>query len=63
MYKSLIAIILAVVMLNAVSAEQKKMTCTKTGKKIDACCCEEKNGRFYCKLTKETYDKCCCEGM
>src|SRR5439155_18574888 len=31
----------------------------KTGKKIDKCCSEESNGKFYCKLTKETYDNCC----
>jgi len=44
-------------------AASSKMTCTKTGKQIDKCCCEIKNGKFYCKLTKETYDKCCCKGM
>jgi hypothetical protein len=31
----------------------------KAGKKIDKCCSEENNGKFYCKLTKETYDNCC----
>jgi len=45
------------------AAEQKKMTCKVTGKTIDQCCCEMKDGKFYCKLTKKTYDKCCCEGM
>ena len=32
-----------------------------TGKPMDKCCCEMKNGKFYCPFTKKTYDKCCCE--
>ncbi|HME87908.1 MAG TPA: hypothetical protein VKE30_01700 [Chthoniobacterales bacterium] len=38
-----------------------KMTCRVTGKTIDKCCCEMKEGKFYCKLTKKTYDECCCD--
>jgi hypothetical protein len=56
------ALIIAVAATTAFGASQK-MTCTKTGKKIDKCCCEDKNGKFYCTLTKKAYDKCCCEGM
>ena len=32
-----------------------------TGKTMDKCCCEMKDGKFYCKLTKKTYDQCCCD--
>ena len=62
MTKSITAAILALLTMSAFGASQK-MTCTKTGKKIDKCCCEMKSGKFYCKFTKQTYDKCCCEGM
>jgi len=44
----------------AFGAEQK-MTCRVTGKTMDQCCCEMKDGKFYCKLTKKTYDQCCCD--
>jgi len=37
------------------------MTCRVTGKTMDQCCCEMKDGKFYCKLTKKTYDQCCCD--
>jgi len=39
----------------------QKYTCRETGKTMDKCCCEMKNGKFYCKLTKKTYDQCCCD--
>jgi hypothetical protein len=39
----------------------QKMTCRETGKTMDKCCCEMKDGKFYCKLTKKTYDQCCCD--
>ena len=62
--KNLMSILIVTLLsMSAFGASQKTMTCTKTGKKIDKCCCEEKNGKFYCKLTKKTYDQCCCEGM
>ncbi len=32
-----------------------------TDKTMDKCCCEMKDGKFYCKLTKKTYDQCCCD--
>lgn len=62
MKKSITAVLLGLLTVTAFGTSQK-MTCTKTGKKIDKCCCEMKDGKFYCKLTKQTYDKCCCEGM
>jgi len=39
----------------------QKFTCRVTGKTMDKCCCEMKDGKFYCKLTKKTYDQCCCD--
>ncbi len=38
----------------------QKIICRETGKTMDKCCCEMKNGKFYCKLTKKNYDQCCC---
>ena len=56
-----VAIVLALLAATSFAAEQQKMTCRVTGKKLDQRCCEMKNGKFYCKLTKKTYDKCCCD--
>jgi hypothetical protein len=42
-------------------AASNKTTCRITGKSMDQCCCEMKNGKFYCKLTKKTYDKYRCD--
>jgi len=35
--------------------------CRETGKTLNKCCCEMKDGKFTCRLTKQTYDKCCCD--
>jgi hypothetical protein len=53
------ALTLALLATTASGASQK-MTCRETGKTMDKCCCEMKNGKFYCPFTKKTYDKCCC---
>jgi hypothetical protein len=53
-------VILAMTLTTAFAAQQK-ITCRITGKKMDKCCCEMKNGKFYCTLTKKTYDQCCCD--
>jgi hypothetical protein len=53
-------LILAVLAISAFGAKQK-MTCRLTGKTMDKCCCEMKDGKFYCTFTKKTYDKCCCD--
>jgi hypothetical protein len=53
-------LILAVLAITAFGAEQK-MTCRETGKTMDKCCCEMKDGKLYCPFTKKTYDKCCCD--
>jgi len=55
-----VGLVLAVIATSAFGAGQK-MTCRVTGKMLDKCCCEMKDGKFYCKLTKKTYDQCCCD--
>lgn len=48
----------------AVSPAQEKvqegLRCSLTKKKIDKCCCEQKDGKLYCPLAKKTIEKCCC---
>ena len=53
-------LVLAVMAATASGASQKWI-CRETGKTMDKCCCDMKDGRFYCKLTKKTYDQCCCD--
>ena len=55
-----VGLVLAVLATSAFGAEQK-ITCRVTGKTMDKCCCEMKDGKFYCKLTKKTYGECCCD--
>ena len=38
-----------------------KMRCTLTGKVVDECCCEQRDGKTYCPLAGKTVDSCCCE--
>ena len=38
-----------------------KMRCTLTGKIVDKCCCEQREGKTYCPLAGKTVEKCCCE--
>ena len=40
-----------------------KMRCTLTGKVVDKCCCEQRDGKTYCPLAGKTVDKCCCEPL
>jgi len=37
------------------------LMCTLTGKKIEACCCQQKDGKLYCPLAKQTIESCCCK--
>ena len=61
--KTLILTLLAIASV-VLADSQKKMTCTLTGKKVTACCCEElKNGKMFCKLAKKEIAECCCTGM
>jgi hypothetical protein len=54
------ALILVVLATTAFGAG-RTYTCRVTGKTMDKCCCEMKDGKFYCPFTKKTYDKCCCD--
>lgn len=38
----------------------EKMKCSLTGKVVDKCCCEEREGKTYCTLAKKAVEKCCC---
>lgn len=38
----------------------EKMKCSLTGKVVDSCCCEQRDGKTYCTLAKKTVEKCCC---
>ena len=38
-----------------------KVRCTLTGKVVDKCCCEQREGKTYCPLAGKTVEKCCCE--
>ena len=40
---------------------QATLQCTLTGKKIESCCCEVRQGKLYCPLAKKTIDTCCCK--
>lgn len=35
--------------------------CTLTGKRLAACCCEQRDGKLYCPLAKKAIEKCCCK--
>ena len=42
-------------------ASESGLICTLTGKKIEACCCEQKDGKLYCPLAQKTIESCCCK--
>ena len=43
------------------TAKATKMRCSLTGKEMDKCCCEPREGgKMYCTLAKQEVDKCCC---
>jgi hypothetical protein len=47
---------------SAAEKPSAKMRCTLTGKEVEKCCCEKREGgRLYCPLAKKTVEKCCCE--
>ena len=56
----------AVALLLAGSASSAHLSesgliCTLTGKRIDTCCCQLKDGKLYCPLAKTYIDTCCCK--
>jgi hypothetical protein len=62
MKKSTLSVGLALAVLaSSTFGAGQKITCRVTGKTLDKCCCEMKNGKFYCKLTKKIYGRCCCD--
>ena len=38
-----------------------KMRCSLTGKIVDKCCCEQREGKTSCTLAGKAVEKCCCE--
>lgn len=68
MRRTLSAALLAVLLALAATAgpqtpakEGGGLRCTLTNKKLDKCCCEQREGKLYCPLAKKTIEKCCCE--
>jgi hypothetical protein len=61
MKNSILKVGIALAILASPAFGAGQMTCRVTGKTMDKCCCEMKDGKFYCKLTKKTYDQCCCD--
>jgi hypothetical protein len=64
-----LALSIAVVALVAVIAfwaipqgvqSEAGVTCTLTGKTVDKCCCETRDGKIYCPLADKTLEECCC---
>jgi len=38
-----------------------KLRCSLTGKEVEKCCCEPREGgKMYCTLAKKEVNKCCC---
>ena len=46
---------------SAAPASPSALICTLTSKKIEACCCQLKDGKLYCPLAKEAIESCCCK--
>jgi hypothetical protein len=43
------------------TAKAGKLRCSLTGKEMDKCCCEPREGgKMYCTLAKKDVEKCCC---
>jgi len=43
------------------AAKTGKLRCGLTGKVVDKCCCEPREGgKMHCTLAKKDVDKCCC---
>ncbi len=56
-------LLLGGILLAAPQAPKKEpgIHCKLTDKKIEKCCCEQREGKLYCTLAKKTIEKCCCE--
>lgn len=45
----------------AAAAKDGKLRCSLTGKEVDKCCCEPREGgKMHCTLANKDVDKCCC---
>jgi len=45
----------------AASEKTGKLRCSLTGKEVEKCCCEEREGgKLHCTLAKKDVEKCCC---
>ena len=43
------------------SEKAGKLRCSLTGKKVEKCCCEQREGgKLHCTLANKNVDKCCC---
>lgn len=56
-----VAALLASVGISAGYSATKGLVCSLTGKHIDECCCQQKDGKLYCPLADKTIDNCCCD--
>lgn len=39
----------------------QKMRCSLTGKTVDTCCCEQRQGKLHCTLADKDIANCCCK--
>jgi hypothetical protein len=65
MQKVLLMSVLVLFLVGTLAAQQGKETagvmCKLTGKKVEKCCCETRDGNLYCPLAKKEIKECCCE--
>ena len=45
----------------SVAGSTEGLRCSLTGKTMESCCCQQKDGKLYCPLAKKTIEQCCCE--
>lgn len=45
---------------NQAATPVTRLECSLTGKIVDKCCCEQRDGSTYCTLAKKAVEKCCC---
>jgi len=39
----------------------QKLRCSLTGKTVDTCCCEQRQGKLHCTLADRDVATCCCQ--
>jgi hypothetical protein len=65
MRKVLIMFVMAMLFVGTLPAQHAKensgVMCKLTGKKLEKCCCETRDGKLYCPLAKKEIKECCCE--